>query len=273
MQPYKQAFILQKALDKKLAQVLKMENNEKKQSILVNDVIKIVSRLPDTKSTACQAVANSIMKAYKNQGVLRNDFNTGSQYDKALVDFYNTLVRQLPRSAIDNLNTLNKQIIDMTSKGKLTQDQAVKVLLNSSGYRGFVLTDASGRKRTLASSMKMAVRQQMKSATRLVSEDIASELGTDIYEVSSHPDARPKCEEDQGKLYSDTGGTFTDIHGVEHEVLPWSDSSEGEDDGLFGYNCRHIKYPMVAGFNVPNIDPLKKASDVVSDTEVQVDHK
>lgn len=270
MQPYKQAFILQKALDKKLEEVLKIENNLEAQRVLVNDIIRIIGRLPDTKSTACQTVSESIARVYKKQGFLRNDFVAGEKFDRAIVDFYGTLLRQLPNNAINNLNELNKQLTDIIAKGKLTNEQAVKVLVNSSGYRGFTVRDAGGRQRTIASTIKMAVRQQMKDAVRFTSEDIADELGTDVYEVSSHADARPLCADDQGKLFSDNGGTFVDIHGISHEVLPWGYSTEGDPAGLFGYNCRHIKYPMVAGLNLPKIDPLKKASDVITDTEVQV---
>lgn len=271
MEVYKQAFKLQKDLDKKLEAILRLGDSKAGQSKLVNDIIKIIGTMPDADSNVAKNVGESIAKAYKNQGFIMNDFVTGQRFDNAIVDFYNTMLRQLPREAIRNLTELNTQVADLVAKGSLTEKQAVDLIVNSSNYSGFTLVDSSGRKRTLANTVKTMIRGQLKNAARMASEDIANVLGTNVYEISSHGGARPLCALDQGKLFSDTGGVFVDLNGNKRVVLPWSSSTQGNPAGLFGINCRHIKYPLVPGFSVPSSqDPLKEQAVQINDTETQI---
>lgn len=81
--------------------------------------------------------------------------------------------------------------------------------------------------------------------------------GGDIFQVSSHPGARPLCYPYQGKFFSwsEGPGHFTDGAGREQYYDNIKDSSYGEPAGLFGINCGHRPIPMIPGFSYPQDGP------------------
>lgn len=87
----------------------------------------------------------------------------------------------------------------------------------------------------------MDIRATVKNTALEAKFSVMDSLGQDVFEVSSHPGSRPKCRPWQGKLISRSGKTteITDLHGRKHKVIPLSQTSFGEPDGLFGINCGH----------------------------------
>lgn len=242
-------------MDKMFLELLSVQEN--RQTYVFNKVNTYIKNLSQATSVTSQQIADSIANAYVKQGFLKSFPDYGKLFDKAILEQYQGLVSQLPKQMLDNLNLVQKEVLKLKIGGDLTSKQALDLITNAGDFRGFTFTDRSGRNWKFETLMNRLIRDQGKQATRFASENIARDLGTDIFQVSSHAGARPKCAIDQGKLYSPTGGTFKDLNGKEVEVLPWGASSEGQGDGLFGYNCRHIKYPMVQGFSIPSkLDPL-----------------
>ena len=82
--------------------------------------------------------------------------------------------------------------------------------------------------------------------------------GGDIFQVSSHPGARPLCYPYQGKFFSWSmgPGEFTDGSGQTQHYDNINDSSYGEPAGLFGINCGHHPIPMIPGFSYPQDGPV-----------------
>lgn len=87
----------------------------------------------------------------------------------------------------------------------------------------------------------MDIRSTVKNTAIEAQFSVMNEFGQDVFEVSSHAGARPKCRPWQGKLISRSGRTteITDINGKKHKVIPLSQTSFGEPDGLFGTSCGH----------------------------------
>lgn len=107
------------------------------------------------------------------------------------------------------------------------------------GIPAFV--DKSGREWSPEAYVNMDIRATVKNTALDAQFEVMDEFEQDVFEVSSHPGSRPKCRPWQGKLISRSGRTteITDINGKKYRVIPLSQTSFGEPDGLFGINCGH----------------------------------
>lgn len=83
----------------------------------------------------------------------------------------------------------------------------------------------SGRRYRIDVSARMSIMTGFRQVQGKINEQVASELGTDQYEVSAHVGARPTHQPWQGRVY--TMQQLVDICGL------------GEVDGLLGINCYH----------------------------------
>lgn len=230
--------------------------------------VKYTQELPKAKSDYAASVSEAILKAYKKQGFLHPSFKTGWIDDDIILDNFQGIIKQLPDQLLRNVKELNDDVVRLTANGAMTQQEAAKQIASKIGSE-FKFVSKDGRKWRVDTVTKRMIRDQCKEATRKTSEAIANELDTDVFQVSQHSGARVKCAKDQGKIFSLVGGTFKDLDGKQHKVLSWAESSRGEPDGLFGYNCRHIEYPLVKGFSVPSkIDPMKSLSNRLNRNEI-----
>lgn len=264
------AILLQKQIDKLIIDIVSADGLG--QSELVRRLNKILKDMPKVSSEVCNNIANALLKIYQDQGFLEGEMYGGRSGDEEILNYYNRILSLLPKATIDAYNRLNNEVINMLSKGDVTTKQAVDILVNASDYRGLTIkSPSSGRNYKFETLIAMHVRNQLREATNHASDDIADMLGTNVFQVDSHAGARPKCALDQGKLYSDYGGTFEDINANKYPVYPWSITSIGQPDGLFGINCRHIKYPMVQGFSIPSKeDPMLK---VIKQNQKKINNK
>ena len=142
--------------------------------------------------------------------------------------------------------------------GQETRVRAIRKAMNqlvNTGIVGFY--DRNGRKWQADTYAAMVVRTTSHNAAIQAIKTRQQEFGGgDIFQVSSHPGARPLCFPYQGKFFSWSGdGTFTDGAGHTHEYSDISDSSYGEPAGLFGINCGHHPIPMIPGFSYPQDGP------------------
>lgn len=124
------------------------------------------------------------------------------------------------------------------------------------GITGFV--DSRGRNWSPEAYSAMVIRTSSHNAA--IQSIRARQMeygGGDIFQVSSHPGARPLCYPYQGRFFSWSSGpgTFTDGAGEIHEYQNISDSSYGEPAGLFGINCGHHPIPVIPGLTFPQDGP------------------
>ena len=138
--------------------------------------------------------------------------------------------------------------------GVETRTMAIRKAMNQiaeTGITGFY--DRAGRKWSADAYAAMVVRTTAHNAAITAIKTRQMEFGGgDIFQVSSHPGARPLCYPYQGLFFSwSSEGEFTDGSGRKHVYQNISDSSYGEPAGLFGINCGHHPIPMIEGFSYP----------------------
>ena len=141
----------------------------------------------------------------------------------------------------DILNILNSNTAAVVS-GAESRTKAVRTTIHEMAQKGIpAFVDKSGREWSPEAYINMDIRATVKNTALEAQFSTMDSLGQDVFEVSSHPGSRPKCRPWQGKLISRSGKTteITDINGRKHKVIPLSQTSFGEPDGLFGINCGH----------------------------------
>jgi hypothetical protein len=128
--------------------------------------------------------------------------------------------------------------------------------MSAAGLTGFV--DRAGRNWSPEAYSAMVVRTASHNAAiRSVRTRQEEFGGGDIFQVSSHPGARPLCYPYQGKFYSWSAGPgeFTDGDGHQQTYENINSTSYGEPAGLFGINCGHHPIPIIPGFSYPQDGP------------------
>ena len=150
--------------------------------------------------------------------------------------------------------------------GVETRVQAIRKAMNAiaqTGITGFY--DKAGRKWSPEAYSAMVIRTTAHNAAIQSVKIRQNEFGGgDIFQVSSHPGARPLCYPYQGKFFSwSSSGEFEDGAGHKHKYDFIENSSYGEPAGLFGINCGHYPIPMIPGFSYPQDKPeqSKAAND------------
>ena len=139
------------------------------------------------------------------------------------------------------LDILNSNTADVVN-GSEARTRAVRTTIREMAQRGIpAFVDRAGREWSPEAYVNMDIRATVKNTALEAKFSVMDSLGQDVFEVSSHPGSRPKCRPWQGKLISRSGKTteITDLHGRKHKVIPLSQTSFGEPDGLFGINCGH----------------------------------
>lgn len=139
--------------------------------------------------------------------------------------------------------------------GQETRVRAIRKAMDqmsAAGLTGFV--DRAGRNWSPEAYAAMVVRTASHNVAIRAVKDRQQEFGGgDIFQVSSHPGARPLCYPYQGKFYSwSTGpGEFKDGAGHTQQYDNIHETSYGEPAGLFGINCGHHPIPMIPGYSYP----------------------
>lgn len=186
-----------------------------------------------------------------------NNFNfTAQSLDNQNVLWFKDVLRELPFNSRRQYTQLVKDIELSMLNGDITREQAVKIL--NVKDTEFKVTLNNGKSWRFDALMRRRLRDSIRTNSLIHAENLAKELDVDIFQVSEHAGARPLCSQDQGKLFSDRAFKVKDFRGNIVEIDSWSNSTLGEPAGLFGYNCRHMKYPYVEGVSLPDEeeDPL-----------------
>lgn len=209
--------------------------------------------------------------------------------EQAPADSVQDMLRELEQQAIDSANIVNTVMLESGKSAFLTatestimwqekalNTEAAQAALNDaasatligtetrrqalqmaiaqmadSGIYGFV--DRAGRHWSPEAYINMDIRTTVHNAAIQSIKNRQQDYGSDIFQVSTHPGARPLCYPYQGKFYTwgSTGGTFTDGDGRRHTYKPISFTSYGQAAGLFGVNCQHYPLPQIPGVTIP----------------------
>ena len=201
-----------------------------------------------------------------NQTMLNSSLE---QYRQGIYDF---------RSEMDNITykTIeNEQQLDLAQQesniaagkvvaGTESRYQALRKAisnLNKAGITGFY--DRTGRGWSAEAYVNMDMRTTVHNTYIQSVKSRQQDYGSDVFQVSAHAGARPLCYPFQGKLYSWglTGGTIKLGDGRTYKYEPISATSYGEAAGLFGINCGHVPYPMIAGVSEPVKEEIQSEAE------------
>ena len=200
-----------------------------------------------------ESAANAV-RHYRNQAKdVYNQVNTVMKYkaESTFVRAVNTVAEKCTQEmrreqaeiadkqgVLDILNSNTAAVVS----GAESRTKAVRTTIHEMAQKGIpAFVDKSGREWSPEAYVNMDIRATVKNTALEAQFSTMDSLGQDVFEVSSHPGSRPKCRPWQGKLISRSGRTteITDINGRKHKVIPLSQTSFGEPDGLFGINCGH----------------------------------
>ena len=154
--------------------------------------------------------------------------------------------------------------------GSDTRREALRKAISKmadNGIYGFV--DRAGRHWSPEAYINMDIRTTVHNAAIQSVRNRQQDYGSDIFQISTHPGARPLCYPYQGKFYTwgSEGGTFTDGDGNRHEYKPISTTSYGKPAGVFGCNCGHYPMPQIPGVTIPQ--DKKRQNKEANDKEYQ----
>lgn len=172
--------------------------------------------------SAIQQTRNSFRNITQTMGFTRTQngktvfLPISEYYQKALDD----AVLGVATGAFDYNTALSRVVKEMTRSGFRTVDYA------------------SGRRHRIESASRTALMTGFSQVTGYMNEQVASELGTNDFEVSYHMGARPEHQTWQGRVYS-----FEELRAV---------CGLGTVTGLCGANCYHWYAPFVKGVSVRN---------------------
>lgn len=173
-----------------------------------------------------KAVKAQLQGEYKNisgsMGFAIRDPASGKLQYSPLMDYYRSVMDQavidIRSGAFDYDMVLKRTVNQMTASG-------VRYIDYDSGHRDRV--DVAARRAILTGFRQVQAK---------INEQVASQLGTDMYEVSYHRGARPTHQPWQGRVY--TKQQLFDICGL------------GTGPGLLGWNCYHDYRPFIPGVSV-----------------------
>lgn len=221
------------------------------------------------------------LKGAAAEGLLQDPGTTG-----ATSPLIQQMVRAYTDEAVDKMNMVNTTLLQSTrqayingittavAEAQLAEAQAIldtqalsvvtgmetrvrairKAMdqMSAAGLTGFV--DRARRKWTPEAYSAMVVRTASHNAAIRAVKDRQMEFGGgDIFQVSTHPGARPLCYPYQGMFYSWSAGPgeFTDGDGRTQHYENINATSYGEPAGLFGINCGHHPIPIIPGYSYP----------------------
>jgi len=187
-----------------------------------------------------------------------------SMYQEQALNTFNlvnsTLLEQAEQVYLDVVN----QTVGKVLAGAVTPQQALREEARKWAQKGVpALIDKAGKRWSTEAYLNMVMRSTVNNVARDMQDARMDEYGVDLFEVSSHLGARPGCAPFQGRIFS--------ISGTHPNYPAFSTTTYGDPAGLFGVNCRHIKYPFIEGFSIQRNKPYdeKKNREVYEQSQQQ----
>ena len=267
----------------KLAELGKLSEENAK---IINEAVK---RVPDEIRKALDEASAAALETLEK--AIREPIAAG-RIEEAAVDTVQEMLQELGQQAVQQANLVNTVMLDscqsaytaavqnavqwMNEAMSAEQIGAAQEILNAAtaaveigtetrrealrkaisqmadnSIYGFV--DRAGRHWSPEAYINMDIRTTVHNAAIQSVRNRQQDYNSDIFQVSTHPGARPLCYPYQGKFFTwgTEGGTFTDGDGNRHSYKPISSTSYGQPAGLFGINCGHYPMPQIPGVTIP----------------------
>lgn len=194
-----------------------------------------------------QAISNYAKQALDDFNLV-NTTMLNSSLDAYRKGIANTVSAATYDSAQKTMNVAAGEVVTGVKSRQKALSDAIKKMANE-GITAFY--DRAGRKWSPEAYVNMDIRTTATNTAHATTFAKCDDYGLDLIEISSHAGARPKCANDQGKLFSrsNKSGTVRDGNGQSITYYPWSSSSNGAPDGILGINCGHFASPFFPGLS------------------------
>lgn len=283
----------------KLSELGKLSEENAK---IINESVKLV---PDEIRKALDEASAEALETLEK--ALQEAIATG-RIEEAPIDTVQAMLQELGKQAVEKANLVNTVMLDSCQSAytaavtntvqwvnqamSVEQVSAVQGILNTAaaaveigsdtrrealrkaisqmadnGIYGFV--DRAGRHWSPEAYINMDIRTTVHNAAIQSVRNRQQDYGSEVFQVSTHPGARPLCYPYQGKFFTwgSEGGTFTDGDGNRHSYKPISTTSYGKPAGVFGCNCGHYPMPQIPGVTIPQ--DKKRQNKEANDKEYQ----
>jgi len=215
---------------------------------------------PGTDVTTSELMRDMI-QAYVDQAVDKLNMTNQTMLESTRQVYQNAVIQVVNEEQLQEVKRiLETQSLEVTT-GQETRVRAIRKAMDQMSQNGLTgFYDRAGRQWSPEAYSAMVVRTTSHNAAVKAIQTRQKEFGGgDIFQVSSHPGARPLCYPYQGKFFSWNGGPgeFVDGAGQRHQYDNINDSSYGQAAGLFGINCGHHPIPMIPGFSYPQDGPVQ----------------
>lgn len=213
---------------------------------------------PGTDVTTSELMRDMI-QAYVDQAVDKMNMTNQTMLESTRQVYTQAVIKVVSEEQLEEAKRiLETQSLAVTT-GQETRVRAIRKAMDQMSREGITgFYDRAGRAWSPEAYSAMVVRTTSHNAAVKAIQTRQMEFGGgDVFQVSSHPGARPLCYPYQGKFFSWGGGPgeFTDGAGRKHQYDNIANSSYGEPAGLFGINCGHHPIPMIPGFSYPQDGP------------------
>lgn len=236
------------------------------QQVARDGLIGSVEHKAVSESTA-KVVANFRAQAKTDLNLVNTvmQYKAKAAYTKLVNKIYDEANRQ------ELLSTLGKHSL-ATAAGAVSRQEAVRNCIKEFSQKGIpAFVDKAGREWSPEAYINMDIRTTVNNTAHAAQDACCDKYDIDLFQISSHNGARPKCARDQGKLVSrsNRSGIAHDGNGNPIPFIPLSQTSYGQPDGIFGVNCHHKKYPFIDGINFQRYFPYDEEENAERYKELQ----
>ncbi len=236
------------------------------QQVARDGLIGSVEHKAISDSTA-KVVANFRAQAKTDLNLVNTvmQYKSKATYTKLVNKIYDEANRQ------ELLSTLGKHSL-ATAAGAVSRQEAVRNCIKEFSQKGIpAFVDKAGREWSPEAYINMDIRTTVNNTAHAAQDACCDKYDIDLFQISSHNGARPKCARDQGKLVSrsNRSGIAHDGNGNPIPFIPLSQTSYGQPDGIFGINCHHKKYPFIDGVNFQRYFPYDEEENAERYKELQ----
>jgi hypothetical protein len=229
---------IRKALDEASADALETLEKAIREAIAAG---RIEEAPVDTVQAMLQELAQQAVEKANLVNTVMLD-SAQSAYTAAVTNTVQWINQAMSTEQVSTAQGILNAATTAVEVGSETRLQALRRAISQmvdSGIYGFV--DRAGRHWSPEAYINMDIRTTVHNAPIQSVRNRQQDYGSEIFQVSTHPGARPLCYPYQGRFFTwgSEGGTFTDGDGVTRTYEPVSATSYGKPAGLFGRRlCR-----------------------------------
>ena len=224
---------------------------------------------PGNSSTTSPEIRRMV-RAFSEQAIDKMNLTNATMLESTRQAYQKAVQQVATEEQLEEAKQILETQAFSVTTGAETRTRAIRKAMNDlsrTGLTGFV--DRAGRHWQPEAYAAMVVRTTAHNAAIESIKTRQQEFGGgDVFQISSHPGARPLCAPYQGGLYSWSGsGVFVDGDGKPHQYEDIRDTSYGEAAGIFGINCGHHPIPMISGFSFLQEGPTQTPEENAKEYE------